>query len=310
MSVRVPTLFDDFFDDDEEKKPEDQVNDVEHSSNNDPAEEVKENNNSQEIIDETEAENPHTFDDKNTAAPQDILEEENLEKNSNLDELDKQIRAEIPYEFGMLDALQSPKKSAIVFEMAEPETMAEPEIEVSTNLSSATDQSNEQDKDSALNADVSEPKNEVQADEEIEPESTNEHDETSAEHNDTQAPEEQKIEAISPFEPTELTKQYYGISEVAKMFDVSVSNIRFWTTEFNFKPRTNKKGDRLYTPQLIEKIRLIYNLVKVHGHTIKGAKVQLGKNKKSVSAQVNLKDQLIALKSQLEHLRRQLYEQE
>lgn len=306
MSVRVPTLFDDFFDDDEEKKPEEPQYDVEQSAKEEPSEDIAESNNSEETINDPEVANSDTFLENNSETPQDFLEE----KNPELDVLDKQIRAEIPYEFGMHDALQSPKKSAIVFEMAEPETMAEPEIEVSTNLPSATDQSSEQDKDSALNADGSEPKNEVEADEELEPESTNEHDQTSAEHHYTQAPEEQKFEAISPFEPTQLTKQYYGISEVAKMFDVSVSNIRFWTTEFNFKPRTNKKGDRLYTPQLIEKIRLIYNLVKVHGHTIKGAKLQLGKNKKSVSAQVNLKDQLMALKSQLEHLRRQLYEQE
>lgn len=100
-----------------------------------------------------------------------------------------------------------------------------------------------------------------------------------------------------------LDKNYYTIGMVAKMFDVNISHIRFWTNEFNLKPRTNRKGDRLYTPTLINTLRLIHYLVKVQKHTIKGAKEKLAGRKKAVNANLTLKQQLEALKHQLTSLR-------
>ena len=58
-------------------------------------------------------------------------------------------------------------------------------------------------------------------------------------------------------------KRYYSIGEVAEMFDVSKSLIRFWESEFSLlRPHKNSKGDRRFTPQNIEQMRLIYQLVK------------------------------------------------
>jgi DNA-binding transcriptional MerR regulator len=71
-------------------------------------------------------------------------------------------------------------------------------------------------------------------------------------------------------------KRYYTIGEVAEMFDVSKSLIRFWENEFDFlRPHKNSKGDRRFTPQNIEQFRLIHNLVKERGFTLDGARQEI-----------------------------------
>ena len=74
----------------------------------------------------------------------------------------------------------------------------------------------------------------------------------------------------------DLTKLYYSIGEVAKMFEVNTSLIRFWEKEFkSIKPKKNKKGNRLFSPQNILEIQKIYGLVKEEGHTLEGSKKAL-----------------------------------
>ena len=72
-------------------------------------------------------------------------------------------------------------------------------------------------------------------------------------------------------------KMYYTISEIAEMFKVNQSLIRFWETEFPrfIKPNRNKRGVRFYTPNDIENIRKILYLVKDKKYTLKGAKAAL-----------------------------------
>ena len=73
-----------------------------------------------------------------------------------------------------------------------------------------------------------------------------------------------------------LTKLYYSIGEVADMFDVSASLIRYWESEFNYlRPQKNSKGDRRFTKQNVDQLNLIYHLVKVKGYTLDGAKREL-----------------------------------
>jgi DNA-binding transcriptional MerR regulator len=75
-------------------------------------------------------------------------------------------------------------------------------------------------------------------------------------------------------------KMFYKIGEVARMFDVNTSLIRFWEKEFDIiQPRKNKKGNRLFTPQDVENFHVIYHLVKERGFTLKGAKEKLNQNK-------------------------------
>jgi len=71
-------------------------------------------------------------------------------------------------------------------------------------------------------------------------------------------------------------KRYYSIGEVAEIFGVSKSLIRFWETEFSYlRPYKNSKGDRRFTEQNIEQVREIYHLVKERGFTLNGAKNEL-----------------------------------
>jgi len=70
-----------------------------------------------------------------------------------------------------------------------------------------------------------------------------------------------------------LDKLYYSIGEVADMFGVAASLIRFWETEFDIiTPRKNRKGNRQYTKEDIDNIKLVYHLVKERGYTLQGAK--------------------------------------
>lgn len=83
---------------------------------------------------------------------------------------------------------------------------------------------------------------------------------------------------MSKINESELTKLYYSIGEVAKMFDVNASLIRFWEKEFpTVSPKKNKKGNRLFTPKEIAKLDRIYILVKEKGYTLDGAKKALKK---------------------------------
>lgn len=77
-------------------------------------------------------------------------------------------------------------------------------------------------------------------------------------------------------------KNYYSIGEVSNMFKVNISLIRFWENEFDIlKPKKNGKGDRLFRPQDVKNLQLIYHLLREKKYTIDGAKVFLKRNKKA-----------------------------
>lgn len=102
-------------------------------------------------------------------------------------------------------------------------------------------------------------------------------------------------------------KKYYAIGEVAALFKVNTSHIRFWTKEFSIRVRTTRKGDRLFTPEQINEIRNIYHLVKEKGFTLSGAKTKLKEAKKTtVSDEVDVKQSLLKLRNQLVEMREQL----
>lgn len=104
---------------------------------------------------------------------------------------------------------------------------------------------------------------------------------------------------------SELTKLYYSIGEVATMFDVNTSLIRFWEKEFPvIKLKKNKKGNRLFTPKDILKIDQIYFLVKEKGYTLEGAKkAMLSKSVHEENEEMIKPDQVI---DRLESLRNRL----
>lgn len=85
-------------------------------------------------------------------------------------------------------------------------------------------------------------------------------------------------------------KLYYSMSEVAEMFDVNQSLIRYWESKFDcLRPKKNKKGNRMFRPEDIENFKIIYHLVKECGMTLDGAKramKQQGSEKVSRNAEL------------------------
>ena len=76
-------------------------------------------------------------------------------------------------------------------------------------------------------------------------------------------------------------KQYYGIGEVAQMFNVNISLLRYWEAEFDIlQPRKNRKGDRLFKPDDIKNLQLIHDLLRRRKFTIDGAKDYLKRGNK------------------------------
>lgn len=85
-----------------------------------------------------------------------------------------------------------------------------------------------------------------------------------------------KRRAVPRVKESELKKLYYPIGEVAKMFDVNASLLRFWEKEFDgLTPKKNSKGNRVFSPKEIGKLDRIYELVKEKGYTLEGAKKAL-----------------------------------
>lgn len=105
----------------------------------------------------------------------------------------------------------------------------------------------------------------------------------------------------------ELTKLYYSIGEVAEMFNVSNSLIRYWETEFRqLKPTKNRKGDRQYTVKDIKVLERIYTLVKERGFTLEGAKKEMKSKKSSTTNKDKLVDQLTSIRNKLISIKKSL----
>ena len=95
--------------------------------------------------------------------------------------------------------------------------------------------------------------------------------------------------------PFKQEKILYSIQEVAKMFDINASTLRYWEKEFDsIRPYKSEKGTRQYREEDIEAIRLVYHLVKEKGLTLAGAKQKLKTNKEH---EVHIEDIVHRLKS-------------
>ena len=95
-------------------------------------------------------------------------------------------------------------------------------------------------------------------------------------------------------------KLYFSISEVAQMFDVNESTLRFWEKEFDIiNPRKTSKGTRFYKQEDIDAVRLIYHLVKERGMTLAGARQKLKDNKETTIRQEEIVNRLKQIKEEL-----------
>ncbi|MGK4567089.1 MerR family transcriptional regulator [Flavobacterium sp. 3HN19-14] len=102
-------------------------------------------------------------------------------------------------------------------------------------------------------------------------------------------------------------KRYYSIGELAKAFDVNASLIRFWDKEFDIlKPKKNAKGNRMFTPEDVKNLQLIYHLVKERGFTLEGAKTHLKEGQKKTLDKFEIISKLEGIKVQLTNIKNQL----
>ena len=110
-----------------------------------------------------------------------------------------------------------------------------------------------------------------------------------------------------PYKPPKIEKIFYSISEVADMFGVNTSNIRFWENEFDIlKPQKNKKGNRMFTQEDIANLKIIYHLLKERGMTIKGAQKKLKDNKEDTLQNIEVVNRLQEIKRALLNIKEEL----
>jgi len=110
-----------------------------------------------------------------------------------------------------------------------------------------------------------------------------------------------------PYKDQKVEKLFYTIGEVAEMFNVNTSLIRFWEREFDIiKPKKNKKGNRLFTKEDIDNFHIIYHLVKERGMTLRGAQKKLKENKEDtinnlevIKSLNNIKKLLLDIKEEM-----------
>lgn len=101
-------------------------------------------------------------------------------------------------------------------------------------------------------------------------------------------------------------KQYYTIGEVAAMFKVNNSLLRYWEKEFDiFQLRKNRKGDRYFRPADVKNVELVYDLLRRRKFTIEGAKTFI-KKAKQLKEKHDLIQSLQKLKSFLLELKANL----
>ena len=100
-----------------------------------------------------------------------------------------------------------------------------------------------------------------------------------------------------PYKEKEPERIFHTIGDVARMFKVNTSLIRFWEKQFDIlKPKKNKKGNRLFTKQDLDNLHIIYHLVKERGFKLEGAKRKLKQNKDEVVNSVEMVKSLKRIK--------------
>jgi DNA-binding transcriptional MerR regulator len=104
-----------------------------------------------------------------------------------------------------------------------------------------------------------------------------------------------------------FSKQYYSMSEVAEMFRINHSLLRYWEKEFDIiKPKKNKKGDRFFRPADVKNLHIIHHLVRERKFTMEGAKEYLKKNNQGAEKQFEIVKSLEKVRNFLLEIRANL----
>jgi DNA-binding transcriptional MerR regulator len=114
-------------------------------------------------------------------------------------------------------------------------------------------------------------------------------------------------EVLKSVSELELNKQYYGIGEVAEMFHVNASLIRYWENEFDIlKPKKNRKGDRLFRPDDIRNLQMIYHLLRERKFTIEGVRKKIKEERKVTEQRFEMVQSLQKIRRFLVQLKEQI----
>ncbi|MFT4644610.1 MAG: DNA-binding transcriptional MerR regulator [Planctomycetota bacterium] len=104
-----------------------------------------------------------------------------------------------------------------------------------------------------------------------------------------------------------IEKLYYSIGEVAELFKVKTSLIRYWETEFSIlKPNKNAKGDRMFRQKDMENLKLIYHLVKERKFTLEGAKKAIKEGKTQLMDNYQVIESLSRIRNFLAELKEEI----
>lgn len=100
---------------------------------------------------------------------------------------------------------------------------------------------------------------------------------------------------------------YYTMGQVSEMFDLPASTIRFWETRFSIiQPKKNAKGNRLFTPEDVENLKLIYHLTKEKKMTLAGAEKYMLQRKVAARGEMTVVELLQKVRSTLLEIRQEL----
>ncbi len=101
----------------------------------------------------------------------------------------------------------------------------------------------------------------------------------------------------------DLDKKYYKIKDVAEFLDVTQSTLRYWESEFpEITPRRTASGQRQYTPEDVESLRIIHYLLKTKGLKLDAAKFQMQQNRKNITKRLKVLDELAEVRSELDSM--------
>ena len=110
-----------------------------------------------------------------------------------------------------------------------------------------------------------------------------------------------------PLIPNKNLKTFFSIGEVAKMFNVTESLLRYWEKEFpTIRPQKSGNNIRQYTAESIDEINIIYNMVKVRGMKISAAREAIAKNRGKEGGTTELIDRLQDIRDRLMSIKKEL----
>lgn len=109
------------------------------------------------------------------------------------------------------------------------------------------------------------------------------------------------------YKEREINKLYFTMGEVSAMFDVNQSLLRYYEKEFDIlQPKKNKKGNRYFTNEDVENLKVILYLIREKKFTLEGAKAHMRENNDATKNQQRILTSLENMKKFLIEVRDEL----